>query len=317
MAQSWVAISRENSGERFYPAHVVGNALRGKRLTYQEAAAQPLKFWNGKCVFLHLIWKGDCWNVWGKFYKNIGKRAKKLWFEFDADNHMNNFHSLDSFKFGLLFLYKGLSNTSPNFIWELPMEFNPFMGKVNRVPLRIYQRSREKPLVKKDIDILGFIDRGNKNIAPTFQLMENLNKRFNVQVVVIDGRVFKRYSGNIRVPLVRNTKFTGGAENKWHNLLSRSKVMVDLTTRFTTGRVVYEALFDNALCVCPTSYGTSRFLFPEFTVDPFMLDMKHIYNTCVTAVKSWSPATIKTYRKHAFNVAWVGKFVKDLRRASE
>ncbi len=189
MAQSWVAISRENSGSRFYPAHVIGNALRCKRLTYKEAAAQPLKFWNGKCVFLHLIWKGDCWNVWGKYYKEIGKRAKKLWFEFDADNHMNNFHSLDSFKFGLLFLYKGLSNTSPNFIWELPMEFDPFMGRVNRIPLRIYQRSREKPLGRKDIDILGFIDRGNKKLKSDIAELEDIqagrDKLVSERIIVI------------------------------------------------------------------------------------------------------------------------------------
>jgi len=319
-----VTVSKGNNGNGFYPIDIIGQDLEATRLTYSQANKQPAGFWKDKHVLFHIVWKGDYILKWEGLYLAVAKHAKVFWIEFDADHHINNLHSMDNRRGGKkkpLFLWRGLLRATNRFVWETPLSFNPFIKDVIRLPLKIYQRKRERPLrnrKSRDIDFLGFVDHGNKNLAPTLHLLQVLKvEGYSVRCIILNKSTIGVYKSALKYPLVKNEKFTPGGETTFHGLLDRTKVFVDLSNRLTTGRVIYEALFGGAVAVGPRTYGSTDLLFPDLSVDTFMLDMPDIYEKCIKAVSTWSVQELKKYRAQAVKNAWAGTFKKDLMEASK
>lgn len=312
----WVVISKENEGDRFYPIHIIANDLNALRFDYKEAEAKPLDYWKGKQVVFHLVWKEDKPEKWMRFYKRIAERAGIFWIEFDADNKL--FYETDFILQKPLILYRWVRDVSNKFIWELPMDYNPFIKPVVRLPLRIYQRNQEKPInLKKDIDFLVFIDEEHRNVAASIRLLEVLNENHSAKGLIIEEQVYHFYKTKVTAELVKNHKFTEDGEDKFHKLLDRSKVFVDIRYFLTAGRSIYEALFYGALAVCPRCYGASKLLFPDLVVDSYNLNLPEVYQKCLHALSKWSVNTVQTYRVEAFKNAWAGLFIKELKEYAE
>jgi hypothetical protein len=75
--------------------------------------------------------------------------------------------------------------------------------------------------------------------------------------------------------------------------------MLDLSFRWTYGRVVYESLFNGALAVCPHTYGASYHLFPDLIVDTSNYELDSVYNKCTEVVSNWSIERVQSYRERA------------------
>lgn len=316
---AWCIITRIGQSTEFYPVDILAQRLPAERFTYQAASTKPNNYWKGKNILFHVMWKRDDFMVWRKYYKKIAAVANTFWFEFDADNHVNFLHHYDFGKIakkGPLYFWRGLRGVSNRFVWELPMSFNPFVKPVVRVPLRMYDRRWEKPVnTNKDIDFLGFIDRGNTNVAPTLRVLEELTKQgYSTRALFINKSLYRAYRGQLNFHVLVNQKFTPEAVTKWTGLLNRTKVLIDLSPRLTAGRIVYDSLFYGALAVCPDAYGASRFIFPDLVVNSHLLDMPDIYEKSIRAIDKWSPQKVEAYRDQAYVKARTGKFLNQLRR---
>ena len=96
-----------------------------------------------------------------------------------------------------------------------------------------------------------------------------------------------------------------------------SKVFIDLSTRLTTGRTIYESFFNGNLCICPQSYGVSEILFPDLSVDTFYMDVPLVEEKCRQLLATWSPDEVKLRRKHAREHAIPKVMIDELKAKSE
>jgi len=316
---SWVVVSKDKVSDKFYPIDVIANMLPNTtRMTYQEAGDNQLSFWKDKRVIFHVTWAGKYLKVWDKFYRHIARNCSRFWMEFDADGHMNMLWKIDKSFASHMCMYYKLHKHCKRFVWELPMAFNPFIGAPTRVPAGLYQRKRELPIQKKDIDFLGFIDHNGYNAANTFRLLTSLSEKGRkVKCIIIHPGVYKWYKkGKWNFELIRNSKTEPG-QKLFHDLLDRSKVLVDLSHRITLGRNLYEALFHGALAICPRTYGASELLFPDLTIDTLPIDLTKVRGMCMQAMGKWSVAEIQKYRNKAADVAGLQRTIRRLQVASK
>lgn len=304
----WVTISKLNKGINFYPINLLGDAL-GKRLSYKQAYKKSEEFWNDKVVLFHFIWKGpyvaDCIKLW----QTIRNNAKQFWVEFDADHHMKHPHTIDFSIKRPLFL-RELGKKATGFVWEFPMHYNPFINNVTRVPLRMYQRRWEKPSKKKrDIDFFIIVESRHGNGFQSISLASELSNKYNVVCSVQqpeDNTHFKKVGLNI---LERNATYP---LHNFYKFLHRSKVVIDITPRFTAGRIIYDSLFAGCLSICSSSMGASEYLFPDLVVNPFFTDLSLMYELCETTIERWSPKVVKEYQNRACSIAGLNSTVKEL-----
>lgn len=317
---SWIIISKDITSNKFYPIDVLSMTLpNSTRLSYQSAKNKPLSFWRDKKVIFHMTWAGKYLKVWETFYRKIIRsKPRQFWIEFDADRHMNRLQNIDKSFQRHMCMYYRIYKYCQKFLWELPMAFNPFMEEPTRVPVGLYQRSRELPIKRnKDIDFLGFIDQSGYNTANTFRLLTKLSEKYKVACITVSPDVYKYYSTEKwGFELIKNSKTKPG-QQKFYSFLDRSKVLVDLSYRITLGRNLYEALFHSTLCVCPTTYGASEMLFPDLVVDPVLVDLVNINQTCLAALEKWKQGEVQKYRDRSIEVASIQKTITRLQRASK
>lgn len=309
----WITISKNNDSGVFYPINLVGNAL-GKRLSYQECYKKPDKFWRDKLVLFHFIWKGpyvaDCIKLWERIKNN----SKQFWVEFDADYHMRHPHTVDFSIKSQMFL-EHLADVSTGFIWEFSKDFNLFIKDTIRIPLRMYQRKWEKPIQKKkEIDFFFLIESRYDNAFHQIQLAKFFSKNYNVVCSVQQEEDYAHFR-NLNLNILEK-KATFPRTN-FYKYLRNSKVVVNLSTRFTSGRTIYDSLFCGALSVCSKTYGASEWLYPDLVVDPFFMDLKEVKDLCSKTIKTWNEKTVASYRNKACNVAGLKETVKDLKFYAE
>lgn len=315
----WLIVSKSKGGDRFYPIHIIRRKLNATKIPYREAEKKPKSFWKGKNVIFHMVWASEHPFVWRKFYKRVANRAKNFWIEFDADQHLNNLMSMDKASWGgYLFLYNELAKVSNKFIWELSMDYNPFLIDVERIPVGIYETKWEMPIdTKRPIDFLGFLDYKSGNLVPTFRLLEVLKKQgYNTQCILLSRKQYNYYEGKTNFSLIKNTKFSGKGEKRFHDLLGSAKVFIDLSGRITLGRNIYESLFYGAIPVASRTYGATDLLVPQYGIEPLNLNLKDVYAKCMKAKDSWSEETIIKLRQQANNRASVDKFIANFIRKS-
>lgn len=317
---SWVIVTKDSSSQKFYPIDVLAaNLPNSIRLDYTMARSRPNSFWNEKKVIFHMTWAGKFRKVWQTYYRNIIPHTSQFWIEFDADRHMNRLQNIDRSMGQHLSMYNRIYKHSNKFLWELPIMFNPFVEKSIRIPMGIYEPNREINVIQKgrDIDFLGFIDQSGYNTANTLRLLSSLTRKYKVKCLVVGNREYSFYSRKpLGFEIIRASK-TDPGQKKFYELLNRTKVYIDLSYRITLGRNLYEALFNGALCICPTTYGSSELLFPDLMVDPTLIDLINIHDKCIDTVKKWSPDTVKTYRRNAISKASIKKTIRRLQANSK
>jgi len=315
----WIVISHETYTSEFYPAHMMAKWMPAKKLNYNQASVLPPAFWEDKGVVFHIVWSKACVLDWKKCLNRIADSARVCWIEFDADQHLNSLVEIEKGLNSPLSIYSHLRNASDKFIWEAPLQFNLFDEQAIRLPLKMYDRSREKDYPKKDIDFFGFVDFGSRNIVTTLKLMDMLHSDgHKVCCMILDKGNYEFYKDTLPFEIVGNAeKFKVDSVTKFYGILSRSKVFVDISYRLTTGRAVYDALFHGAVGVCTNTYGATECLFSEYAVNPLMIDMPAIYQKCKRARSEWSPEAIVKFRERANKTASIDGFCKELRRISE
>lgn len=308
----WIGITKNKQGNGFYPAGLIANRL-DLRLGYIQAKKKPISFWKGKDVYFHICWKEQWKNIWVNYYKDIASTAKSFWIEFDADQHLNRLEGIDKGT-GIPWMIPRLEEVSNKFVWEIPLKYNCFSGSVERIPLRMYDKSMECSIGgERDIDFLGLVDTGSRNASLTLKLLESLSSEYNVKCIVISNSAYNLYKDAVSFELIKNTKFDPSSVKVFHSLLDRSKVFIDVAYRLTAGRNIYEALYHGCLAVSSNTYGATKYLFPEFGVEPVYFDLPKVRSTAFKALNSWSVENIQTKREQVFDLASIDKFVKELK----
>ena len=283
---NWVIVTKNKSGGDFYPIHQLRKKLGAKVITYLELPNISETYWQDKNVIFHLVWANNSPTLWRPYYKSIAKNANSFIFEFDADTHMNRFESLDIASWGDPFLFHHeIVRVSPNFIWELPTNYNPFVIDTVKLELNLYEKSLEVGRKEKTIDVLGFVDNNNTNLTHTLRLLEVLHKnKYSVKCIRLSNKYSSAYN-NLPFEIIKNTKFNSKGQKIFYSYLDKSKVYLDLTTRLTAGRNLYEALFRNCIPIASSTYGASKL---GVSIDTLhTLDLQDIYSKCVDSVKNY------------------------------
>ena len=300
----WICITLKKNRvpDKFFPSKIFPDAIGAQRITFEEANRIPLGFWRDKSVIFHLADRGK--QVWKQHYKDIIDASKIAWLKFICGVYMTDMTQMDTER--PLSVYRELYDVCKNMIWELPLDCNVFPEDINKVPLTLYDEKYERPINKrKDIDFLVVMDdRLYYNYVKTLELARLLSKRFNVKCILIKDakQKFAIYHNKLPFETILNKKNIKSQEKFWR-LLQRTKVMIDLSFRWTYGRVVYEALFNGALAVCPHTYGASYHLFPGLIVDTSNYKLETVYGKCIKVLQDWSPECVEFYRNRAKRVA--------------
>lgn len=286
LTSNWVIVTKNKSGGDFYPIHQLRKKLEAKVITYLELSNTSDMYWKNKDVIFHLVWANNFPTLWRPHYNRIAKNANSFIFEFDADTHMNKFESLDVASWGDPFLFHHeIVRVSSNFIWELPNSFNPFIVDTNRIELNLYEKSLVRTKKEKTIDVLGFVDVNNSNLTLTLRTLEVLSKNgYSVKCIRLSDKYSIAYK-NLPFEIIRNSKFNSKGQNVFHSYLDKSKVYLDLTTRITAGRNLYEALFSNCIPIASSTYGASKLGISIDTLNN--LNLQDIYSKCVDSVKNY------------------------------
>jgi len=287
---TWVMISKDEKGDNFYPADMIGNRL-DLRLSYSQARKMPDTFWKDKEVVFHMVWKDKGIHNWQDFIGKVRKNANKFIVEFDADNHFPNLNSLDKFYESGAGVYKKLQNSADNFIWEFPPQYYPFSEPKNLLPLCMYDKTREKNIdpKSKNIDAVVIIDQTGNNAPASYTILEKLhNSGYKVWGLFLSDVLYRRFS-KLKPPFqVSNTKkFTDKSIDHYIKLLTRTKTVVDLSYRFTNGRMVYDSIYYNAIPIFPRSYGAQVWIADAYSVDTYMLNFDKAYSTIVTTIDNY------------------------------
>lgn len=312
----WYIISRIGVDTKaFYPIYVLQRNMNAKYINYLEA--QDMDF-TGDNVILHCVWKLDQYNAWKNLPERLSKEAKNFWVEFDADNHLDRLYKLDGPKNTGLFFHKTFEHCD-RFIWEEPYWYNPFARPVERLPLRCYHQQWEKPIAKiKDIDFFTCIDT-EKNVAETLELFSELKKRnYSISVMILNTELYEFYKDKLPYPIITNSrKFSRGSIQRFEHLMDRSKVYVDLTYRLTTGRVVYDAAYRGTFFVGTETYGATEMLFPEYSLNPYPINLSHALNMCEQALSERTRERILYKRDYFRKEAHIDNLINDLKERSK
>lgn len=310
----WYVVSKDNTDfSANYPISVIHNHLGSEFLSYR--AAYKKNFSNAN-VILQCVWKKQQYTEWKDLFPIVSK-AKNFWLEFDADNHLGKLHELDGPKNIGRFFYKIFKPCS-KFIWEQPIWYNPFVREVERIPLRFYTPKFQKPVpIVKDIDFFTCLDTTN-NLLETLELYTKLHKEgYKVCVMILNEHYYDFYKAKLDYPVITNTKkFNKKSKERFDNLMTRSRVYIDLSYRLTTGRVVYDAIYSGAYFVGTNTYGASDILFPEYTINSFPIDLKHVYKVCIAAKNDWARSKVETKRLELMKKASIQGFIKELNERS-
>ena len=284
-------------------------------MNYQEAKQKPVDFWKDKKIVFHMADRNR--KEWVPFYKQVIDNAKISWIKFAAKTFMTYMIELDKRRYDIpLSFYRIIDDACDNILWELPLNYGGFFRNKNKVPLTLYDKKYEIPLKKKNIDFLGVIDKYHgSNAIRTLELMKRLNQAgYKVKCILISGKgnIYKKYKKRtVGIDIIPNTKNPQGQEI-FHKLCQDSKIMIDLSFRWTYGRVVYEALLNGAISICTNTYGASHHLFPDLIVDASNFDMQETYQKCVDVIEGWSPEVVKKYRQQAHILASPQVFANNL-----
>jgi hypothetical protein len=282
----WITISKSKGTAPFYPVNVLHKELNAKRLTYKQANEKPKKYWKNKNVLFHGVWANNYANIWLPLREKLAKLSRRLITEFDADKHINNLETLDKASWGEpLLLYNRLAKVSPNFIWELPMKYNPFIIDTTRIELSVYDKKFVREKKNKDIDFLGFIDTRNDNVCLTMRLLEVLAKQgYAVKCLMLSPKYIKIYN-HLPFEIVKNSKFNERGQQVFYKHLERAKIYIDLTTRLTAGRNVYEALFNHCIPIAGNTYGSSKI---GYAVDTLRINLSDLYSLSLNVHENYS-----------------------------
>lgn len=318
---NWVCITleRDKVVDKFFPSKIFPEAINARRITFKEAGNKDLKFWGDKAVIFHLTDREQ--HLWIPYYRDIINASKVAWLKFVCGVFMTDMTQLDIKKYGTpLSAYRMMYDVCKNMVWELPLDCNIFPRDVNKVPLTLYDTQYERPINgNKDIDFLVVMDdRLYYNYVKTLELTRLLSHRFNVKCILIKDakQKFAMYHNKLPFETILNKKNIESQEKFWR-LLDRSKVMLDLSLRWTYGRVVYEALFNGALAICPHTYGASYHLFPDLVVDTSNYSLDIVYDKCVKVISDWNIELVQLYRNRAKAVASPSIFAQTLNDTSE
>jgi len=313
--RKWYVISKQNTDfSANYPISVIHNNLGSEFLSYRQAYK---KNFSGSNVILQCVWKKNQYDEWRDLFPIVTK-AENFWLEFDADNHLDKLYGLDPPKNISQFFYK-IFEPCNKFIWEQPMFYYPFSREVERIQLRFWTPKFQKPIpVKKDIDFFTCLDT-NKNVIETFELFSRLYKDgYKVCVMVLNKDRYNFYKDKLDFPIITNTtKFAKGSQERFEELMVRSRVYVDLSYRLTTGRVVYDAIYRGAYFVGTDTYGASSILFPEYTMKTYPVDLIKLYHTCVEAKENWARSKVDQKITYASEKANIRSFVEELKERSK
>jgi len=104
---------------------------------------------------------------------------------------------------------------------------------------------------------------------------------------------------------------------RFEELMKRSKVYIDLSYRLTTGRVVYDAIYNGAYFAGTNTYGATDILFPEYSVTPYPINLESIYTKAYEALGNWSLNNVEHKRAYLREHASVENFIKELKERSE
>lgn len=318
---NWICITLENGRvpDKFFPSKIFPEAIGAQRMIFEDANEKELGFWNDKAVVFHLADREQ--QSWIPYYKDIINASRIAWLKFVCGIYMTDMTYMDMERYDVpLSAYRMLYDVCKNMIWELPPDCNIFLDNVNKVPLTLYSAQYEKPInSEKDIDLLVVIDdRLYYNYVKTLELARLLSGKFNVKCILIEdvNQKHTMYHNKLPFETIVNGKDIESQEKFWA-LLNRSKVMLDLSFRWTYGRVVYEALFNGALAICPHTYGASHHLFPDLLVDTSNYKLESVYDKCVKTILNWNVELVQSYRDRAKEVASPSVFAQLLNSTSE
>lgn len=318
---NWICITLENNivPDKFFPSKIFPEAINARRVTFEEASEKDLGFWKDKAVIFHLADRRQ--DAWIPYYKDIINASKIAWLKFICGIYMTDMTYTDMEVYDTpLSAYRMLYDVCKNMIWELPPNCNIFPSDINKVPLTLYDERYERLINnKKDIDLLVVIDdRLYYNYVKTLELTRLLSLNFNVICILIKDANQKHtmYHNKLPFKTIINGKDPESQEIFW-DLLRRSKVMLDLSFRWTYGRVIYEALFNGALAICPHTYGASYHLFPDLVVDTSNYKLETVYDKCAKAIQGWSVERVQLYRERAKEVASPSVFAQRINDLSE
>ncbi|GAF70198.1 unnamed protein product, partial [marine sediment metagenome] len=281
------------------------------------AKRKPNDFWKDKKIVFHMADRNR--QDWLPYYTRVINSAKIAWIKFAAKTFMTNPIELDRRRYKPpMSFYRVIGDVCSNVLWELPPNYGGFWYNKNKVPLTLYDKSYEVPLRKKTIDFLAVIDKYfGSNCIKTLELMRKLTQAgYKVKCILIRDKsnTFKKYTKKtIGIETVPNNKSPEG-QKIFHDLCQESKIMVDLTFRWTYGRVIYEALLNGALSICTNTYGASHHLFPDLMVDASNFNMQDTYKKCVELIGVWSREKVKQYRQQAHERASPQVFANNLNR---
>jgi len=304
--------------EVFFPSNVYPEAIGGKRMPYKIAERKPIKFWQDKGVVFHMPDR----HYVGQYIKWMDKvviNAKISFIKFSALFGATDMTHYDRHPARpIMCHYTKMSDLTPNFIWELPMNRTLFFKHVNKVPMLLYSKKYQEPIHEKNIDFLIFYDgRYFFNWVPALRLGNLLTKQgYKVVGCMLGREIAKMYNGKMKFKTIIN-KREGEGRNKFYKLMRQSKVFVDLSYRWTYGRVIYESLFLGAVSVCPSTYGASYHLFPDLVVDTANLNPKDALNKCLTVINNWKPKMVEDYRARALRVSSPKNLKIELNKASK
>ena len=323
----WITITfHKKPVGAFFPSNIFPEAIDSQRMNYLEAKNKPLDYWKDKKIIFHMADKDR--GIWIPYYKDVIKSAKIAWIKFVAGVFMTDMTQLDRRRYSQpvmktvpLSFFRMIDDACDNILWELPLNYEGFWKEKNIVPMTLYDVKYEFPIKEKSIDFLAVIDdRLYYNYIKTLELMRRLSQAgYKVKCILIrdSGYLFKNYTkqtiGFETIPNGKDRK----SQKIFYDLCQQTKIMIDLSFRWTYGRVVYEALFNGALSICTNTYGASHHLFPDLMVDTSNFSMKDTYKKCVDLVEKWTPKLVKDYRKRAVRLASPQIFAEKLNKETD
>lgn len=299
----------------FYPIYVIANNLPDSQvITYSQLNNLPLKFFQDNDVIFHIIWGDEFRKLW---MPNLDKilQSKSLYIEFDADGMLTSPSEYDYNTGSYLFINK-LAISGAKFIWEAPMEYNPFqINYGDRLQLKCYDERFQRANNGKTIDILGYIGNTHQhNTLATIDLLDDFHSiGKNVVCITRNNNVFDFYSGRVPFKMVHSDREGGSSQNCFWSYLDKAKVFLDLSYRMTTGRIVYDALYFNSIGVCSDTYGASKVLFPEYTVDAKFISLGDVRGKVIHALDG----NVEGYIQYAKDNSSISKFIQDMRKLNE
>lgn len=311
----WYVVSKnETDMSANYPISVIHTNLGSEFLNYRQAYNHDF---SGTNVILQCVWKKNQYEEWKNIFP-IVKKADNFWFEFDADNHLDKLYGLDQPKNISRFFFK-IFEPCNKFIWEQPLSYNPFLRDVERIQLRFYTSRFQKQVpVMKDIDFFTCIDT-DKNLLETLELFTRLHKDgYKICLMILNHNLYNFYKDKLDYPIITNAKkFQNDSKARFESLMYRSRVYVDLSSRLTTGRVVYDAIYNGALFVGTHTYGASDVLFPEYTLRTYPVNLNEVYKLATEARDTWTRSTIHSKIESLKETANITGFIKELKERSK